>query len=91
MSRCYEVSVDISDFNHERESQIIQAWRHEWAATSGDIYRDDVCGVPTLHGCAFGTLYFGEGPTELEERLSNAIWQANGAVCPIEFSAILMT
>jgi hypothetical protein len=82
MSRFYEMGVEISGYDAEKESQIKQAagnqWPFEdwWSSGEGDLRasaQDSLCG--------------GESEEQFTERLSVAIWRANGGFCEVVVNA----
>ncbi|MGE0608440.1 MAG: hypothetical protein AB7O62_15195 [Pirellulales bacterium] len=81
MSRSYNMSVYVTEFQPERADAIRQAaqaeWNFEWCQdVDGDIYGD-----------ADGSLGGGETEEEFVDRLSQAIWQANGGFCELQIIA----
>jgi hypothetical protein len=81
MSRYYGMSVTISSHNRERTEAIREAaaieWPfEEWTNTDDQIYayaEDNLCG--------------GETEEQFAERLTVAIWRANGAYCEVSVDA----
>ena len=78
MSRYYEMGVEILGYAPEKEDQIKQAAEQEWPfadwSSSGD---------GTLQASAQDTLGGGESEEQFTERLSVAIWRANGSFCEV--------
>lgn len=90
MSRSYEMSVYVSGYNEARENAINQVWRDEWS-TFRDLDSDVEGSVPTLSGCAFGSLFARDTPEDFAARLSAAMWKANaGSFCEILISSTFM-
>lgn len=82
MSRYYEMGVEISGHDPEKADQIKQAAENEWpfdnwwSADEGDLRasaQDSLCG--------------GESEEQFTERLSVAIWRANGDFCEVVVNA----
>jgi hypothetical protein len=100
MSQFYEMSVEISEYDPEKELQIKAAAEEEWSfgdwwaadradgklvdALAGEI-DDDIGKV--LHASAQGSLCGGESEEEFTERLSLAVWRANGRYCCVVVDA----
>jgi len=84
------MSVFISGHNANREDAINQVWRDEWS-TFRDLDSDVEGSVPTLSGCAFGSLVARDKPEDFAARLSAAMWKANaGSFCEILVSSTFM-
>jgi len=99
MSRFYRVQVDVYDYDPAKAAQIRQEaerqWPFEaddWTFTSADyeyqpteVFR----GKPAtgMHNAAEGNLGSAETENHFAERLSMAIWRANGGYCRVELDA----
>jgi hypothetical protein len=81
MSRYYEMSVEISGHRPEKAEAIRAAAASLWEFI--DWYDQD----DTLRASAKGSLCGGETEEEFTERLSLAIWRANGAYCDVTVDA----
>ena len=81
MSRHYEMSIEITRHRPERADAIREAAIGEWEFV--DWYDQD----DTLRASAEGNLCGGESEEEFTERLSVAIWRANGAYCDVTVNA----
>ena len=81
MSRNYEMSVEVARYRLERGAAIQEAAGHEWPFD--DWYGRD----GTLEASAAGDLCGGESEEEFTERLSVAVWKANGAYCEVTVDA----
>ena len=85
MSRFYEMSVEVSGHDPAKVAEIQAAAEQElpfddwW--TRGD---DDAA---TMHASAQSSLCGGESEEEFTERLSRAIWRANGGFCRVSVDA----
>ena len=82
MSRCYEMDVEISGFDPEQEPQIRQAAEDEWPFDNWWSL-----GHGNNGASAEGTLCGGESEELFTQRLSIAIWQANGGFCEVVVKA----
>jgi hypothetical protein len=81
MSRYYEMSVNINGYRAEGAEAIKKAAEAEWPFE--DWYEHD--GTLTASGKA--SLCGGESEKEFTERLSVAIWRANGTYCEVTVDA----
>ena len=81
MSRYYEMSVEISGYRPENVQAIQKAAEHEWPFK--DWYDRD----EAITAAAEANLCGGESEQEFTERLSMAIWRANGAYCKVTVTA----
>jgi hypothetical protein len=78
MSRYYEMGVEISGYNRDKEPQIKQAAEEQWPFQ--DWWPSDEGGMYTS---AESTLCGGESEEQFTERLSVAVWRANGSYCEV--------
>jgi hypothetical protein len=83
MSRFYEMNVKISGHNPAKAAEIRAAAEEEWPF-------DDWWGCPwdetqgmAMHASAQHQLCGGESEEQFTERLSVAIWRANGNYCSV--------
>ena len=83
MSRYYGMSVGIADHNPERVDAIKQAADEEW--DFGDSWYD--APDSKLFADSNGYLISGESDEEFAERLTRAIWTANGGYCRVNVCA----
>ena len=81
MSRHYEMSVEISGHRPERADAIRAAATDQWEFIDWSDQDE------TLTASAEGSLCGGESEEEFTERLSVAIWRANGAYCDVTVDA----
>jgi hypothetical protein len=81
MSRHYEMSVEIAGHRPEKADAIREAATNEWEFV--DRYDQD----GKLTASAEGSLSGGETEEGFTERLSVAIWRANGAYCEVTVNA----
>ena len=81
MSRHYDMSVEISGYRPDRLDAIKQAAGQEWPFT--DWYDDE----EALAASAEANLCGGESEAEFTERLSLAVWKANGEYCDVTVNA----
>jgi hypothetical protein len=82
MSRHYEMGVEILGHDPEKESQIKQAAGNEWPFA--DWWSSD---EGDLQASAESSLSGGETEEEFTERVSVAIWRANGSFCEVVVNA----
>ena len=81
MSRAYEMSVTIAGYDLARIEKIKAAAGEEWP------FQDWCDSGEDLTASAEGQLCGGESEEEFTERLSLAIWKANGAYCAVTVDA----
>lgn len=81
MSRYYDMSVTITNFNFERVEQLMEAAKEEWSFT--DWYQE----ANYISASADDNLCGGESEEEFAARLTKAIWKANGAFCGVDIQA----
>jgi hypothetical protein len=81
MSRSYEMQVEITGLDPSREEAVKKAAELEWSFESWPPYDDK------LLAYGEGRLCGGESEEEFVERLTHAIWKANGKFCPVEVRA----
>jgi len=81
MSRFYEMSVDVSGYDPEKVAEIQAAAEGEWPF---DNWYDS---GESLTASGQENLSGGEGEEEFTERLSLAIWRANGGFCRVVVDA----
>ena len=75
MSRFYRMFVEIQKHNQNNKDAIINAANEEWNWDDFDSYNGNItaCGEDNLCG--------GESEEEFSNRLTTAIWKANGDFC----------
>jgi hypothetical protein len=81
MSRYYGMSVTISDHNQALAEKIKTAAEEQWP------FEEWTDGDDSLRVYAEDNLYGGETEEQFTERLSLAIWRANGAYCEVTVDA----
>ena len=79
MSRFYEMSVEVSGHDPAKVAEIQAAAEQEWPFDDWWSAGDD--NAATMHASGQGSLCGGETEEEFTERLSLAIWRANGGFC----------
>ena len=88
MSRNYEVSVTVKDYNPDNNDAICDAMDEE-GCDNHDVYES---GPPEARVLSYGgfSMQLGGGETEDEftRRLSRAVWKANNGPCIVETSMI---
>lgn len=85
MSRYYEMGVEITGHDPEKEDHIKKAAEQEWPFA--DWWSSD---NGQLHASAQNTLCGGESEEQFTERLSVAIWRANGGFCEVVVNATFL-
>ena len=87
MSRYYEMTVEISGHNAKRAPRIRAAAREVWPFndwwTSENADQGGLC----LQASSQHSLCGGESEEQFTERLSVAIWRANGGFCEVVVNA----
>jgi hypothetical protein len=81
MSRNYEMDIKISGYRPDRTAAIQEAIEQEWTITFA--YDDE----NTLTASGEDSLGGGESEEEFTERLSLAVWKANGEYCEVVVDA----
>lgn len=82
MSRSYSMRVEIEGLDPKRRRAIKSAANREWRF-AGHWYEDD----DALEAASEGFLCGGEGEDQFVDRLSMAVWRANGTYCPVRVTA----
>lgn len=84
MSRFYRMEVEIMDHDLKKSKAIKKAVANEWPFTEWEEGEDGL-------GCsAESSLCGGESEEEFAERLTVAIWRANGAYCDVLLTAMYL-
>ena len=78
MSRYYEMSVEISEYNPAKAKEIQAAAEAEWSFDDWWSANDEP--GETMHASAQGNLSGGESEEAFTERLSLAVWRATRRV-----------
>ena len=86
MSQFYEMSVDISGYDPVKAKEIQEAAEAEWPFDDWWCASDDKPGE-TMHASAQSSLCGGESEEKFTERLSLAVWRANGGYCGVTVDA----
>ena len=84
MSRYYNMSVDIVNADSARMEDVKAAAEAEWDFDNWYVHAD------ILSASSDGNLCGGESEEEFAERISKAIWQANGSFCAVTVNATYM-
>lgn len=79
MSRFYEMGVIITKHDPQKAAEIKKAAESQWPFTGWWVADED-----DLRASAQSTLTDGETEEEFVERVSVAIWKANGGYCDVE-------
>jgi hypothetical protein len=78
------MEVEIMDHDSQKSKAIKTAAAHEWPFTDWEKSEDEL-------GCsAESSLCGGESEEEFAERLTVAIWRANGAYCDVLITATFL-
>lgn len=85
MSRFYEMAVEVSDHDPAKVAEIQAAAEQEWPLADWWCAGDD--DAATMHASGQSSLCGGETEEEFTERLSLAIWRANGGYCRVSVDA----
>jgi hypothetical protein len=75
------MDVSINDFNKDKAEEIKAAAKRHWPFDEWHVFGDE------LASCEDGNLCEGESEEEFAERLSLAVWKANGAFCTVGITA----
>ena len=87
MSRFYEMSVEVSGHDRAKVAEIQAAAEQEWPFDDWWFAGDDDDAAATMHVSGQDNLCGGETEEEFTERLSLAIWRANGGYCRVSVDA----
>ena len=94
MSRSYEATVTIKDYKPSRLKQIQRACRREWDFAQDDFIREKTDPLKRrfdkVIATAQGNLCGGEQEHEFAQRLTMAIWKANGGFCLVEVRSVYL-
>jgi hypothetical protein len=82
MSRSYDMTVEVSRYDAAKQSAIQAAATREWPFA--DWWSSD---DGEMQASAQDSLSSGESEEQFTERLSVAIWRANGGFCEVVVSA----
>jgi hypothetical protein len=88
MSRFYDMSVEISGYDPAKAKEIQAAAEVEWPLEDWWSANDEP--GEAMHSSAQGSLSGGETEEEFTERLSLAVWRANGGYCRVCVDATYM-
>jgi len=86
MSRLYEMTLEVSEHDPAKVPQIQAAAESEWPFEDWWFSGDEDQGA-TMKVSAQHQLCGGESEDEFAERLSVAIWRANGGYCEVAVNA----
>ncbi len=81
MSRSYDMQVEITGLDPSREEAVKKAAESQWSFEGWFQNADRLIASGTDSLCG------GESEEEFVERLTRAIWTANGKFCPVEVRA----
>ena len=85
MSSFYEMSVEVSGYDPAKVAEIQAAAEQEWPFDDWWFGGED--DAATMHASGQDNLCGGETEEEFTERLSLAIWRANGGYCRVSVDA----
>jgi hypothetical protein len=90
MSRVYEMTVKISEYNSKKQKKIVAACMSEWPFRRGDFFEEaasvSAAGL-MLTATAEGNLGCGDTEGEFAGKLAKKIWKANGSFCAVNIRA----
>ena len=91
MSRYYEASVEIEEFNKSQREQIQEACSEEWGFGK-DAFQDFERGDGTrgMEAVAQDRLCGGETEEEFAARMAAAIWKANSGYCRVVVNTLYL-
>ena len=81
MSRFYEMSIEVSGHDPAKVAEIQAAAEQEWPFDNWWFAGDE--DAATMHASGQDSLCGGETEEQFTERLSLAIWRANGSYCHV--------
>jgi hypothetical protein len=87
MSRCYEMSVEISGHDPTKVPHIQAAAGSQWPFDDWSLSSEKDQDTAAMHASAQHNLCGGESEEQFTERLSMAIWRANGRYCEVTVDA----
>jgi len=90
MSRSYDMTVEISGHDPAKVSEIQAAAEKEWPFGNWWLSDDEDENGPKMQASAQDCLCGGESEEKFTERLSLAIWRANGGYCEVVVSATFL-
>ena len=90
MSRSYDMTVEISGYDPDKASEIQAAAEREWPFSDWWLAGDEDESEPKMQASAEHSLAGGESEEEFTERLSLAIWRANGGYCEVIVNATFL-
>jgi len=91
MSRSYNMSVNVSEFDLSRVDKIQDAANDEWSFLDWFTAKDQKTNkVIELSASEDGNLCGGETEEEFSHRLARAIFKANGKPCKVQVSCIFL-
>ena len=82
MSRAYEMSVSIEGFDPAKADEIKHSAEAEWPFEDWYTHENK-----NMSASGQSNLCGGESEQEFSERLTKAIWKANGGFCKVEVCA----
>jgi hypothetical protein len=91
MEKAFELTVEIGGHDKNREKEVIKACMVEWNFREEDFSRHTAPDGKSviLEASAVGIIYEDEDKDEFAQRLSRAVWRANGGVlCHVEVRAM---
>jgi hypothetical protein len=90
MSRYYEMSVEISGHDPAKVSEIQSTAAAHWPFDNWWFSDAENQDAATMRASAQESLCGGESEEQFAERLSVAIWQANGSFCRVSVDATFL-
>jgi hypothetical protein len=85
------MNIIIGKFDPSKEDLIKEASHREWNVGNNDWYSTCLTdGEEGVECCSEGVLCGGETEEEFAERLSKAVWRANGGYCVVNVVAVCL-
>jgi hypothetical protein len=84
------MAVEISGYDPDKASEIQAAAEREWPFSDWWLAGNEDESEPKMQASAEHSLAGGESEEEFTERLSLAIWRANGGFCEVVVSATFL-
>ena len=81
MSRYYSMVLNVSGHNQEKSEEIMEAANKHWEFDDWSNYNNE------LSASGESSLTGGESEEEFAERITEAIWKANGKFCTVQVDA----
>jgi len=87
MARYYEMTVTVEGFDAKNASAVLDAMCEHWNFDRSDCWVSSFGPAPKLGGTGRSNLCGGESEEQFANRITCAIWMANGVYCHVEVLA----